>query len=184
MSLLEPPKALIGPLVTLIIQHLRDSGKNDGSIDAILAREKQALTNKYKNDVQMQFHTADLNTAYDTYKQKAQPIIQQMNKLSITAQNANVKVRMARNAGEPNSNEERAASSNASNAKIQVDELSGQLRRIQEEYQAEVEQANATAARELIDFLNLQNLTKSGGRRRTRNRHRSRKTRGRPRRKN
>jgi hypothetical protein len=107
-----------------------------------------------------------------------------MNKLSIAAQNANVKVRMARTAGEPNSNEERAASSNASSAKIQIDELSGQLRRIQDEYQAEVEQANATAAGELIHFLELQNLTKSGGRRRTRNRHRSRKTRGRPRRKN
>lgn len=178
MSLLPAPSASISALLPYIVEDLRENKrKNDKSIDEILTKERKALTNKYINDIQKDFHTNDLNEAYTKYKQDAQPIIQEINNLKMLARNSNFKVQDARINSGSNSDEQVSASSAASNAKIRMNQLVNKLKARGELYEKEKKDADIKSAAKLINFLDLPVLTKSGGVRTRKRRSKSRKTR-------
>jgi hypothetical protein len=168
-------------LLPLVVQHFVDQGKTDDEIDAILAKEQKNMTQKYNDEIKRDFHVADAMAAYTSYKADVQPMIAQLNKLRQLSAAKQANVQRAKNAGGSNSNQEIAASSQGSNARSEIDRITGEMKERIERYQAELAQAHQTAANELIKFVELVPLHEGG--RRTRKRktraRRQRKTRAR-----
>lgn len=155
-------------LLPLVVQHFVDQGKTDDEIDAILAKEQKNMTQKYNDEIKRDFHVTDAMAAYTSYKADVQPMIAQLNKLRQLSAAKQANVQRAKNEGGSNSNQEIAASSEGSNARSEIDRITGEMKERILRYQAELAQAHKTAANELIKFVELVPLHEGG--RRTRKR--------------
>ena len=177
MKLYNPPAIGFSSVLDLLKLELGRRGKTSDEVDEIIKKENDALTSKYNKNIKEQFHTADVMAAYNSYKSDVMPMIEEIRKLSSESNASKNKVHNAKRKSGSNSESEISASESGSNARTRIDELEGKIKIREKEYDAEKLQAIKGAAKELIQFYDLQDLTRrSGGFKKTR-RLRNKKTR-------
>ena len=176
-KLIPQPILSIDTILPSIRKFYKDKeGKYNDEINEIMAENMPQLNKHYDSEVKRIFHTPDVNSAYNEYKEYVKPRIDLIESLSNMAKNSNYHVSKAKNNSGSNSDEQVAASSLGSNARTRRDKLIGEVQRKEEEYKRELKEANMTSAKELIRYIKLRVLHPPAGGRRTR-KYRNKKTR-------
>ena len=155
----------------------QNESKSSNQVNEIVAENMPEFVKHYDSETKRIYHIPDVDSVYKEYKEYVTPRIELIESLNNMAKNSNYNVNEARYNSGSNSNEQVNASKRGSNARTRRNKLIGEIRKREEEYKKDLEQANMDSAKELIRYIKLGVLHPPGGGRRTRKSLRLRKSR-------